>query len=86
MKDIKCNRMLKYNTSYNTYYIPINTRLFPAGTVCCLGHVLACVPSSGSIIGYNYCYQVLGVIFYVGRVDPLVHYPLYIYIYINTIL
>jgi hypothetical protein len=25
----------------NIYYIPVNTTLFPAGTVCCLGHVLA---------------------------------------------
>jgi hypothetical protein len=30
-----------YMTRDNIYYIPINATLFPAGKVCCLGHVSA---------------------------------------------
>jgi hypothetical protein len=43
-----------------TYYIPVNTTLFPAGTICCLGcHVSACVPSSGLV--FKLFYHVLSI-------------------------
>jgi hypothetical protein len=64
------------NHHNSIYCIHVNTTLFSAGGVSCLGrHVSAGVPSSGPVLDNNYSTVYLTQIFNVNRVDTEYNIP-----------